>query len=64
MNTMDYDLIAIGAGSGGLSAVERAAEYGKKCLVIENKKVGGACVNVGCVPKKSNVVCSKLCHTY
>jgi glutathione reductase (NADPH) len=52
MNTMDYDLIAIGAGSGGLSAVERAAEYGKKCLVIENKKVGGACVNVGCVPKK------------
>jgi glutathione reductase (NADPH) len=42
MNTMDYDLIAIGAGSGGLSAVERAAEYGKKCLVIENKKVGGS----------------------
>lgn len=49
---MDYDVIAIGAGSGGLSAVERAAEYGKKCLVIEDKIVGGACVNVGCVPKK------------
>ncbi len=49
---MKYDLIAIGAGSGGLSVVERAAEYGKKCLVIENKKIGGACVNVGCVPKK------------
>ncbi|SFV68526.1 Glutathione reductase [hydrothermal vent metagenome] len=47
-----YDMIAIGAGSGGLSAVERAAEYGKKCLVIEEKKVGGTCVNVGCVPKK------------
>ena len=45
-------MIAIGAGSGGLSAVERASEYGKKCLVIENKKVGGACLNVGCVPKK------------
>jgi len=47
-----YDMIAIGAGSGGLSAVERAAEYGKKCCVIEVKKVGGTCVNAGCVPKK------------
>jgi len=45
-------MIAIGAGSGGLSAVERAAEYGKKCCVIEVKKVGGTCVNAGCVPKK------------
>ncbi len=51
MNT-DYDMIAIGAGSGGLSAVERAAEYGKKCAVIEVKTIGGTCVNVGCVPKK------------
>lgn len=50
--TTDYDMIAIGAGSGGLSAVERAAEYGKKCCVIEVKKVGGTCVNAGCVPKK------------
>ena len=47
-----YDMIAIGAGSGGLSAVERASEYGKKCLVIEVKTIGGTCVNVGCVPKK------------
>lgn len=45
-------MIAIGAGSGGLSAVERAAEYGKKCAVIEIKTIGGTCVNVGCVPKK------------
>jgi len=50
--TTHYDMIAIGAGSGGLSAVERAAEYGKKCCVIEVKKVGGTCVNAGCVPKK------------
>ncbi len=47
-----YDMIAIGAGSGGLSAVERASEYGKKCAVIEVKTIGGTCVNVGCVPKK------------
>jgi len=49
---MHYDLLAIGAGSGGLSAAERAAEYGMKTAVIESKKLGGTCVNVGCVPKK------------
>ena len=47
-----YDLISIGAGSGGLSIVERAASYGAKTAVIENKELGGTCVNVGCVPKK------------
>jgi glutathione reductase (NADPH) len=50
--TKHYDMIAIGAGSGGLSAVECASEYGKKCCVIEVKTIGGTCVNVGCVPKK------------
>lgn len=47
-----YDLIAIGAGSGGLSVVERASEYGAKTAVIEAGELGGTCVNVGCVPKK------------
>ncbi|MGM0594548.1 MAG: glutathione-disulfide reductase [Pseudomonadota bacterium] len=47
-----YDLLAIGGGSGGLSAAERAAMYGKKAAVVEMAKMGGTCVNVGCVPKK------------
>jgi len=47
-----YDLISIGAGSGGLSAAERAAEYGARTAVIESGRLGGTCVNVGCVPKK------------
>jgi len=47
-----YDLIAIGAGSGGLSAVERAATYGARCALVESGRLGGTCVNVGCVPKK------------
>ena len=47
-----YDIIAIGAGSGGLSIAERAASYGAKTAVIENNELGGTCVNVGCVPKK------------
>lgn len=50
--TKHYDLIAIGAGSGGLSAAERAALHGKKAAVIEAGRIGGTCVNVGCVPKK------------
>ncbi len=52
MNDSTYDLICIGGGSGGLAAAKRAAEYGAKVLVIEAKKLGGTCVNVGCVPKK------------
>lgn len=47
-----FDLICIGGGSGGLAAAKRAAEYGAKALIIEAKKMGGTCVNVGCVPKK------------
>ena len=48
-----YEVIAIGAGSGGLSVVERAAVYGKRCAVVERGPIGGTCVNVGCVPKKT-----------
>lgn len=47
-----YDLIALGGGSAGLAAVQRAAEYGTRALVIERGPLGGTCVNVGCVPKK------------
>jgi len=47
-----YDLISVGAGSGGLSIAERAASYGAKTAVIEASELGGTCVNVGCVPKK------------
>lgn len=47
-----YDYIVIGAGSGGIASANRAAEHGAKVLVIEDKVVGGTCVNVGCVPKK------------
>jgi glutathione reductase (NADPH) len=49
----DYDLITLGAGSGGLSIIERAASYGQRCAMIERSgDIGGTCVNVGCVPKK------------
>lgn len=50
--TRRYDLIAIGGGSGGLAAAQRAALYGAKAAVVESGRLGGTCVNVGCVPKK------------
>ncbi|WOH36527.1 glutathione-disulfide reductase [Thalassotalea fonticola] len=47
-----FDYIALGAGSGGIASINRAAMHGKKCALIEAKALGGTCVNVGCVPKK------------
>jgi glutathione reductase (NADPH) len=48
-----YDFIVIGGGSGGLAAARRAAQYGAKVVLIERSgRLGGTCVNVGCVPKK------------
>jgi glutathione reductase (NADPH) len=47
-----FDLIIVGGGSGGLACAQRAAEYGAKVAVIESHRLGGTCVNVGCVPKK------------
>jgi len=58
-----YDLIAIGAGSGGLSVAERAALYGAKVAVIESAKLGGTCVNVGCVPKKVMWYAADIAHS-
>ncbi len=47
-----YDLIAIGGGSGGLSVANRAASHGARCAIVEYDRLGGTCVNRGCVPKK------------
>lgn len=52
MSARRFDYIVIGGGSGGLASAQRAAEYGAKTLVIESGRLGGTCVNVGCVPKK------------
>ena len=48
----EFDLITIGAGSGGVAASRRAAAHGARVLIIEGDRVGGTCVIRGCVPKK------------
>jgi len=47
-----YDLIALGGGSGGLAVAEQAAQLGRRVAVIEANRLGGTCVNHGCIPKK------------
>lgn len=47
-----FDLIAIGGGSGGLAVTKRAAQLGKRVALVEVDRLGGTCVNNGCVPKK------------
>jgi glutathione reductase (NADPH) len=56
----DYDLFVIGAGSGGIATARRAAEYGAKVGIAEYDRLGGTCVNRGCVPKKLLVYASQF----
>ncbi len=52
MNTYDYDLFVIGAGSGGVRAARVSAAHGARVAIAEEHRVGGTCVIRGCVPKK------------
>src|SRR6188768_700705 len=47
-----FDLLVVGGGSGGLATAQRAAEHGASVALFEPARLGGTCVNVGCVPKK------------
>ena len=58
----DFDLIVVGGGSGGLACAQRAADHGARALVIESHRLGGTCVNVGCVPKKVMWNAAQLAH--
>jgi glutathione reductase (NADPH) len=57
-----FDLIVIGGGSGGLAVAERAAGHGRRVAVVESAKMGGTCVNNGCVPKKVMWYAAHLAH--
>ena len=53
-----FDLVVVGAGSGGVRAARMAAGFGARVAVVEDRYWGGTCVNVGCVPKKLYVYAS------
>jgi glutathione reductase (NADPH) len=52
MPRYDFDMITIGAGSGGVASSRRAGAYGARVAIVEELRVGGTCVLRGCVPKK------------
>ncbi len=60
MAQYDYDLFAIGAGSGGVRASRLAAVYGARVAIAEEYRVGGTCVIRGCIPKKLFVYASEF----
>jgi pyruvate/2-oxoglutarate dehydrogenase complex dihydrolipoamide dehydrogenase (E3) component len=56
---LDVDLCVIGAGSGGLSVAAGAAAFGRRVVIIEKHKMGGDCLNYGCVPSKALIAAAR-----
>ena len=59
-----YDFCIIGAGSAGLSVAAAAAQFGQKVVLIEKGKMGGDCLNYGCVPSKALIAAAKHAHAF
>ena len=59
---MLYDVIVLGGGPGGYVAAERAGHAGLKVLLIEQRALGGTCLNEGCIPSKALLNSSKIYH--
>ena len=62
--TFDYELLTIGAGSGGVAATRRAGNYGVRAAICEEDRVGGTCVLRGCIPKKLFVYASHFSEDF
>ncbi len=62
MQTLKTDICVIGAGSGGLSVAAAVAAFGVPVVLLEDKKMGGDCLNTGCVPSKALLAAAKKAH--
>ena len=62
MARITADICIIGAGSGGLSVAAGAAQMGAKVVLIEGHKMGGDCLNYGCVPSKALLAAAKQAY--
>ncbi|MEQ1702935.1 MAG: FAD-dependent oxidoreductase [Ilumatobacteraceae bacterium] len=63
MAELEYDLVVIGMGSGGLTAAEFAAGLGLRVAAVERDRLGGDCLWTGCVPSKALLASAKVAHT-
>ena len=57
-----YDLVVIGGGSAGLTAVTMAARLGASSLLVDRESLGGDCLHYGCVPSKSLIASARMAH--
>ena len=57
---MRYDVMIIGGGPGGYTAAHKAAKNGLSVLLFEKDKIGGTCLNRGCIPTKALIEASRL----
>ncbi len=62
--TLNPDICVIGAGSGGLSVAAAAAAFGVSVVLLEKHKMGGDCLNYGCVPSKALIAAGKIAETF
>ncbi len=62
--TKNYDFVVIGAGPGGYVAAIRAAQLGMKAAVVEKERVGGLCLNWGCIPSKALLKSAEMYHLF
>ncbi len=60
--TKQYDLVVIGGGSAGLTAVTMAARLGARSLLVDRESLGGDCLHYGCVPSKSLIASARMAH--
>lgn len=59
MATLDVDICVVGAGSGGLVVAAVASQMGATVALVEKNKMGGECLNTGCVPSKALIAVAK-----
>jgi glutathione reductase (NADPH) len=64
MPDKSYDFLVLGGGSGGIAAARRAAQHGARVALVEPGRLGGTCVNQGCVPKKIMWHAAQLTHAF
>jgi dihydrolipoamide dehydrogenase len=58
----EYDVVVIGGGPGGYTAAIRAAQLGFNTAIVESARLGGICLNWGCIPSKSLLKAAEIMH--
>jgi dihydrolipoamide dehydrogenase len=59
-----YNLLIIGGGPGGYTAAIRGAQLGMRVAIVERERIGGVCLNWGCIPTKALLRNAEILHTF